>query len=209
MPRKTTSKARVRTVHVRLRRMLKQWASCGMTLRPPEHLVGTPGIKALCPKLVPGQVVELPMDHPILKEGNRDRIEIVVGPARDEVVRPWVYTTVEAAVAGNPSKARHGDAAVLESATLTEAAIENAPKRRKKAQAKAAKAAEELTEDDFADDDEDALPPEDDEDDAVDAFDDDYEPDVANKHVRDEDEDEEEVPAPPKRRRATRTRATK
>ena len=93
-------------VWVRIRRMGSQWATCGMGVRPPEKLVGKPGMKRLCPKLVPGQVIELPQNHPLTKQ--HKLIEFVNGLESDEFLRPWVFPTQEAAMMANPTKSRMG-----------------------------------------------------------------------------------------------------
>lgn len=99
------------------------WATCGIGVRPPEPLVGDPRMKKLCPKLVPGQVIELPRNHPLLK--NRKLIEEVDGLDDDEFLRPWVFKTAEQAVAANPSKSRQGADQIAAGLALTEGAQEH------------------------------------------------------------------------------------
>lgn len=89
------------TVLVRIRRMGDQWATCGIGLLPPSNMMGDPSMKRRCAKLVPGQVVRLPDDHPTLQ--NTKLVEIVTGLDDDEFMRPWVFSSAEAAKAADPS----------------------------------------------------------------------------------------------------------
>ncbi|MFA5996170.1 MAG: hypothetical protein WC790_00385 [Candidatus Paceibacterota bacterium] len=97
--------------------MGKQWATCGIGIRPPEHLIGDPRIKKLCPKLVPGQVVELPSDHNLLN--NSELVETVSKLQHDEFMRPWVFDSVEAAARANPSLSGLSAEAIAQGLALT------------------------------------------------------------------------------------------
>lgn len=92
-------------VRARIKRMGKQWAACGVPVYPPPHLQGKASAKRLCPKLVPGQVIEVPANHNLL---NQDCVEIVRRVERDEFLRPWAFTSAEDALMANPSKSRLG-----------------------------------------------------------------------------------------------------
>ncbi len=92
-------------VRARIKRMGKQWAACGVPVYPPPHLQGKASAKRLCPKLVPGQVIEVPEDHNLL---NQDCVEGVRRVERDEFIRPWSFTSAEDALMANPSKSRLG-----------------------------------------------------------------------------------------------------
>lgn len=92
-------------VMVRIKRMGKQWASCGVPVSPPENRKGDANIKKLCPKLVPGQVITLPRDHNLL---NQDCVEVVRGVGKDEFRRPWVFRSADEAAMANPTKSRLG-----------------------------------------------------------------------------------------------------
>lgn len=109
-------------VLVRIRRMGNQWATCGIGVRPPEHLVGDKRMKSLCPKLVPGQCRRLPRNHPILKPQNSELVEIVSRPRADEFECPWVFDTAEDAVRANPSKSHLSADQIAEALALTEGA---------------------------------------------------------------------------------------
>lgn len=88
-------------VLVRIKRLGKHFASCGVGVRPPEDMIGTPGIKRRCPKLVPGVLIRLPISHNLL---NQPTVEIVRRAEPDEIIRPWVFDSAEAAVLANPHK---------------------------------------------------------------------------------------------------------
>lgn len=92
-------------VRVRIKRMGKQWAACGVPVYPPPHLQGKPSAKRLCPKLVPGQVIEVPDDHNLI---NQDCVEVVRRIEKDEFLRPWAFKSAEEALMANPSKSRLG-----------------------------------------------------------------------------------------------------
>lgn len=87
-----------KTVLARIKRFGNQFASCGVPLRPSN---GLRVAKALCPKLVPGQVVELPEDSNTLMQ---DCIEVVRKVQSDEILRPVVFRTPEEAVMADPSR---------------------------------------------------------------------------------------------------------
>lgn len=125
-------------VFLRIKRFDKNWATCGIGVIPPAGLAHDPRMKKLCPKLVPGQVIELPENHPLVKKRSR-LVEFVDGPEKDEFVRPWVFHSAEEAVLANPSKSRLGPQQILDGLTMREGAIENAPKHRKKAREALAK----------------------------------------------------------------------
>lgn len=136
--------AKQKEVMVRIKRFGNQFATCGIGLRPPEHLISDSRMKRLCPKLVPGQVVTLPATHPLVTKRSK-HVEIVHEIERDEILRPWVFTSPEAAVMANPSKSRLTADQIADGLALTEGALANAPKHRRKA---AKEKAEELAADD-------------------------------------------------------------
>jgi hypothetical protein len=188
MPRTTDSEE---TVRLRIKRFGKEWATCGIGITPPPGMAHDPRMKRLCPKLVPGQVIELPVSHPLVKKRCK-LVEEVDGPEKDEFIRPWTFHSAEEAAKGNPSKSRLGPQQILDGLTLRDGAIQNAPVRREKARAKAREEFE----------DEDAPEPE---------YEDVRLPDQAelkaraqNRAVRDEPEEPEEKHArrPRSRRRA-------
>lgn len=115
--------AKIETVRARIKRFGSSWATCGVGVRPPENLVGDPRMKRLCPKLVPGQVIELPATHSLLKQ--RKLIEIVDEPDHDEFIRPWVFHSAEEAAMSNPSKSRLGPQQILDGLNLSEGAKSN------------------------------------------------------------------------------------
>lgn len=106
------------------------WATCGVGVRPPEHLVGEPSMKRLCPKLVPGQCIELPVGHPLLKQTKL--IERVDEPEDDEFVRPWVFNTAEEAAMADPSRSRMGADQIRDGLALADGAIEGRAREHKK-----------------------------------------------------------------------------
>jgi hypothetical protein len=125
------------TVFLRIKRFGKEWATCGIGISPPPSGGAyDPRMKKLCPKLVPGQVIELPVTHPLVKKRSK-LVEIVDGPEKDEFIRPWVFHSAEEAAMANPSKSRLGPEQILDGLTLREGAIRNAPIRREKARAAA------------------------------------------------------------------------
>lgn len=108
-----------RMIRVRIKRMGKYWASCGVPVSPPADRKGDPMMKRLCPKLVPGQVIEVPEDHNLL---NQECVEIVRGLERDEFMRPWVFPTAEAAIMADPSKSMLTADAIASGLALAEGA---------------------------------------------------------------------------------------
>lgn len=108
-----------RMVLARIRRFGKQWASCGVPVSPPDYLKGDPKAKRLCPKLVPGQVIEVPDNHNLL---NQACVEIVRGLEADEFERPWAFRNSEEALLANPSKSRLGADQIAAGLTLAEGA---------------------------------------------------------------------------------------
>lgn len=109
---------------VRIRRMGDQWSSCGVFFTLPA------GVKyPICPKLVPGQVMEVPEGHELLE---CDLIETVRKPAKDEFIRPMVFRTVEDAVMADPSKSKLGIEAIRQGIALISSAVETAQARRAK-----------------------------------------------------------------------------
>lgn len=117
--------------------------SCGVPVRPPEQLVRKPGIKKLCPKLVPGQVLRVPVDHNIL---NQDCIEVVRGELyEDEFERPWVFDNPADAVLANPSKSNRSVEEILAGLAFGEGAKES---QKRKLEARMADAEDEDDEDD-------------------------------------------------------------
>ena len=194
-------------VLVRIRRMGTQWATCGIGVRPPEDLIGSRGIKAKCPKLVPGQCRRLPRNHPILKPENSELVEIVSRPRNDEFECPWVFDSAEDAVRANPSKSHLSADQIAEGLALSEGAQVNQRKRL----AERERAAREVYEDETPlkirrDDDED----EDELEDDGDGLNEDVNARRSqNKHLREDDEDgqpaeDEEAPRPRGRRRPGR-----
>jgi hypothetical protein len=135
MPRTTDSEE---TVLLRIKRFGKEWATCGIGISPPPGMAHDPRMKRLCPKLVPGQVIELPASHPLVKKRCK-LVEEVDGPEKDEFVRPWVFHSAEEAAMANPSKSRLGPSQILDGLTLRDGAIQNAPVRREKARKEAVK----------------------------------------------------------------------
>lgn len=120
------------TVKIRIKRLGSQWSSVGVPFDPPSDRKGEQGIQYLCTKLVPGQVVELPDTHPILRS---QHIEIVKGPEKDEFMRPWVFNSVEDAIRADPSKMvglpLNADVSYMaEGATMSQAALVSSAKRR-------------------------------------------------------------------------------
>jgi len=114
-------------VRVRIKRFGTQWATCGVGVRPPERLVGEPRMKRLCPKLVPGQIIELPATHSLLKQTKL--IEIVQEPEADEFIRPWVFNSAEDAMLANPNKSRLGPEQIMTGLALSDGAISNQQRR--------------------------------------------------------------------------------
>lgn len=109
-------------VLVRVRRMDKMWATCGIGVRPPEDQIGNPQMKYLCPKLVPGQVIGLPSDHPLLRQ---KCVEIVRAPERDEFIRPWVFANIEDAALADPSKSGLSADRIRDGLHMMAGAVEN------------------------------------------------------------------------------------
>lgn len=120
----------------RIKRFGNQFASCGIPVRPPENLIGTPGIKRRCPKLVPGQVIELPDDHSLF---DQECIEIVRRVGHDEIKRPWVFATADDAMRANPNKARLSHDQIQNGLLMAEGAIEHADANREKTRKRNAK----------------------------------------------------------------------
>jgi hypothetical protein len=135
MPRTTDSEE---TVLLRIKRFGKEWATCGIGITPPPGTAHDPRMKRLCPKLVPGQVIELPVSHPLVKKRCK-LVEEVDGPEKDEFIRPWTFHSAEEAAIANPSKSRLGPEQILNGLTLRDGAINNAPVRREKARKAATK----------------------------------------------------------------------
>jgi hypothetical protein len=124
-------------VMARIRRMGKNWASCGVPVSPPPELAGNPRAKRLCPKLVPGQVITVPSNHNLL---NQPCVEIVRSLERDEFHRPWAFPTAEAATLANPSKSRQGADQIAAGLALAEGAQEKGRKALAEREASAARA---------------------------------------------------------------------
>jgi len=119
-----TETKKVETVLLRIKRYGDSgWATCGIGVRPPERLVGDPRMKRLCPKLVPGQVIELPTTHPLVKQ--RKMVEVVDEPEFDEFIRPWVFRSDQDAAMANPSKSRLGPEQILTGLALSSGAAES------------------------------------------------------------------------------------
>lgn len=116
----------------RIKRFGNQFASCGIPVRPPADLVGQSGIKRRCPKLVPGQVINLPEDHTLF---DQDCIEIVRRVGHDEILRPWVFATADEAMRANPNKQRLTHDQIEGGLTMAQGAIDNAERNRAKAKA--------------------------------------------------------------------------
>lgn len=81
-----------------------------------------PSMKRRCPKLVPGQVIELPANHNLARQPS---IEIVRRVEKDEVLRPWVYDSAEDAVIGNPNKSRLSPDQIEAGLSMSAGAIAN------------------------------------------------------------------------------------
>lgn len=116
----------------RIKRFGNQFASCGIPVRPPEDLVGQSGIKRRCPKLVPGQVINLPEDHTLF---DQECIEIVRRVGHDEILRPWVFATADEAMRANPNKQGLTHDQIQGGLTMAQGAIDNAERNRAKAKA--------------------------------------------------------------------------
>jgi len=200
MPRHTQSEE---TVLLRIKRFDKAWATCGIGIVPPPGMAHDPRMKRLCPKLVPGQVIELPVNHPLVKKRCK-LVEEVDGPEKDEFIRPWVFHSAEEAAMANPSKSRLGPQQILDGLTLREGAVKNAPIHREKAR-KAAKEQFDRPDDGYGDPDD--LPePE---------YEDVRLPDQEelkarsqNRAVRAEPEEVDDAPKPARRQRSARSRRT-
>lgn len=202
MPRTTQSEPE--TVLLRIKRFDKQWATCGVGIVPPPGMAHDPRMKRLCPKLVPGQVIELPVTHPLVKKRSK-LVEQVDGPEKDEYVRPWVFHSAEEAALGNPSKSRLGPQQILDGLTLRDGAIENAPKHREKARKEAAGKEQFDRPDDGYGDPADAPEPE--YEDVRPISEDERVKRSQNRAVREEPEEPEEAPAPRPRQRSRRSRS--
>lgn len=202
------------TVLVRIRRMGSQWATCGIGVYPPKDRVRDPRMKALCPKLVPGQCRRLPADHPILRRANAKLVEIVSAPEPDEFECPWVFETVEDAVRANPSKSHLTADQIAEGLALTEGAQFNQKKKVEDRQRAAREVYEDETpvklrgekgrvQDELEDDGEDEL-----EDDGDGLTEDVNAKRSQNRHVREDDDEkpaeDEEAPRPRRARRPGR-----
>lgn len=202
MPRTTQSEPE--TVLLRIKRFDKQWATCGIGITPPPGMAHDPRMKRLCPKLVPGQVIELPVTHPLVKKRSK-LVEIVDGPEKDEFVRPWVFHSAEEAATANPSKSRLGPQQILDGLTLRDGAIKNAPVRREKAR----KAALEEFEDDDLNNEIVNIPPheEPEYEDVRPISEEERLKRSQNRAVREEPQEVEEAPAPRPRQRSRRSRS--
>lgn len=201
MPRHTQDEE---TVLLRIKRFGREWATCGIGITPPPGMAHDPRMKRLCPKLVPGQVIELPVTHPLVKKRCK-LVEEVDGPEKDEFIRPWVFHSAEEAAMANPSKSRLGPAQILGGLTLREGAIENAPKHREKARKAAMKGFE----------DDKPSGPDYDDDQPEPEYEDVRLPDQEelkarsqNRAVRAEPEEVDDTPAPRPRQRSARSRRT-
>src|SRR5258705_1914184 len=108
---------------VRIRRMGDQWISCGVFFPRP------PGVhRTLCPKLVHGQVMEVPDDHEILNYEHL--IEVVAKPAKDEFLRPLVFDTPENALMADPSVSGVGIEAIQQHVAMVAGAVKHRRKQR-------------------------------------------------------------------------------
>lgn len=116
----------------RIKRMGKQFASCGIPVYPPVDMLGEPGLKRRCTKLVPGQVIDLPADHNL---ANQECIEQVRRVQPDEILRPWVFATPDEAMAANPNKSKLTHSQIVDGLAMAEGAISNADKNREKTRA--------------------------------------------------------------------------
>ncbi len=132
-------------VMARIKRMGKQWASCGVPVRPPEDRIHEANIKRLCPKLVPGQVIKVPSDHNLL---NQDCVEIVRRVENDEFMRPWVFKSADEATLANPTKSRLGAAQIAMGLNMA-AGAQDKGRKALEARLEAQDAAEDADDDDF------------------------------------------------------------
>jgi hypothetical protein len=114
---------------VRIKRMGDQFATVGIGLGVPPDVSRDspdyPDIAARAAKLAPGQVVELPADHFLLKPLHKC-LERVDGVEQDEVLRPWVFPDMESAIGANPWKSNMTREQVAESLALSAGAVERA-----------------------------------------------------------------------------------
>jgi len=99
-----------------------QFATCGIGIRPPDDRINESGINELCPKLVPGQVVEVPEGHNII---NQASIEIVQRIEKDEILRPIVFPDGETADMADPSKRKLGIEAIRERMAMLTSAVDH------------------------------------------------------------------------------------
>ncbi len=123
----------------RIRRMGNQFESCGIGVRPPEDRIGQPAMKRLCPKLVPGQVIELPEGHTLATQRCIERVRRV---EEDEILRPWVFKSAEDAAMANPAKSRLSADAITNGLAMVESAQEKRQELADIAERKRAEAAE-------------------------------------------------------------------
>ncbi len=136
---------KVPTVRIRIRRMGDHWATCGIGVQPPDHMSDHPARIQLCPPLVPGQVIDLPANHPLVRQTRH--IERVAEPEEDEFVRPWVFNSAEAALLANPSLSGLRADQIESGLALTQGAIDHQAKKLQKRQ--------EAIEDEYGDDEHD------------------------------------------------------
>lgn len=186
---------KAKTYLIRIKRFGNQWATCGVGIMPPNGRESEDGIWDICPKLVPGQVVELPEDHDLITDPNtgdmNELIEIVQRPAKDEIIRPWVFKSSEDAILADPVRGNRNIDEIRAGLAMTQSAIENAPKHRKKARKER---------EDAEPEDEDAENFEEGEDEDGPGAD--YEPTPNNKNLPlDDTEDDEPAPRAPRSRR--------
>ena len=168
---------KVRMLRARIKRMGKQFATCGIPVRPPRGMEKRPGIKYLCPRLVPGQVIELPEDHNLF---NQDSIEVVRRLEPDEFLRPWVFATAEQATLADPSKANLAVDAIRAALSMAQSNAEQQRAAHKLREAKKRQILESVEDDEYAPDDEYARSDDGDDDG------DNYTPDALNKLSEDE-----------------------
>lgn len=114
---------------IRIRRMNEQFATIGISLGVPANVSrDSPeysDIAARAGKLAPGQVVELPADH-FLVSPLHHLLEVVERVGKDEVLRPWVFDTIEDATSANLWKSRMSQGDVENALAMSAGAVEKA-----------------------------------------------------------------------------------
>lgn len=113
----------------RIRRMNDQFDTIGISLGvPPSVKRDSPeyaDVAARAGKLAPGQVVELPDDHFLVNPLHKC-LEEVRRVGKDEVLRPWVFETIEDATSANLWKSRMSQGDVENALAMSAGAVEKA-----------------------------------------------------------------------------------